>query len=162
MVSITIEYVILIPLLFTQVIIFPLVASTMTNSWQDSQRDVALQDIANHVASTIQQLYLTANREEILTGNINQSTNLPASISSYPYSVTAELSSPPDPDAVRVLTVTVTLDDLDNVVTAAAVLGSNVQWVESTLRSNSADASINVNKFSNSTHTILTFSFGGL
>jgi hypothetical protein len=158
MVSITIEYVILIPLLFTQVIIFPLVASTMTNSWQDSQRDVALQDIANHVASTVQQLYLTANRDEILTGNINQLTNLPVSISSYPYSVTATLSSPPDPDAVRVLTVTVTLDDLDNVVTAAAVLGSNVEWVESTLRSNSADSSINIEKDADG---VLTFSFGG-
>jgi len=158
MVSITIEYVILIPLLFTQVIIFPLVASTMTNSWQDSQRDVALQDVANHVASTIQQLYLTANRDEILTGNINQFTNLPVSISSYPYSVTAVLSSPPEPDAVRVLTVTVTLDDLDNVVTAAAVLGSNVEWVESTLRSNSVDASINVAKDADGG---LTFSFGG-
>jgi len=158
MVSITIEYVILIPLMFTQVIILPLVASTMTNSWQDSQRDVALQDIANHVASTIQQLYLTANRDEILTGNINQSTNLPVSISSYPYSVIASLSSPPDPDAVRVLTVTVTLDDLDNTVNAVAVLGSNVQWVESTLRSNSADASINVAKDADG---VLTFSFGG-
>ncbi len=158
MVSITIEYVILIPLLFTQVIIFPLVASTMTNSWQDSQRDVALQDVANHVASTIQQLYLTANRDEILTGNINQFTNLPVSISSYPYSVTAALSSPPDPDAVRVLTVTVTLDDLDNVVNAAAVLGSNVEWVESTLRSNSVNASINVAKDADGD---LTFSFGG-
>ena len=63
--SVTIEYVILIPLLFTQVIVFPLVASTMTNSWQESQRDVALQDIANHVASTIQQLYLAVNRDDI-------------------------------------------------------------------------------------------------
>ncbi|PVX24020.1 MAG: hypothetical protein CW691_08865, partial [Candidatus Bathyarchaeum sp.] len=68
--SATIEYVILIPLLFTQVIVFPLVASTMTNSWQDSQRDVALQDIANQVVSTIQQLYLTINRDDILTGTV--------------------------------------------------------------------------------------------
>lgn len=50
MVSVTIEYVILIPLLFSQVIVFPFVASTMTSSWQDSQRDVALQDVANHLA----------------------------------------------------------------------------------------------------------------
>ena len=157
--SITIEYVILIPLLFSQVIVFPFVASTMTSSWQDSQRDIELQDAADHLASTIQQLYLAVNRDEILAGDITQASNVPVTVGSYPYNATCSLSNPPD-DSTKILTVTLTLDELGNTVTAASVLGPNVQWTESTLRSNSADASINVNKFSNSTHTILTFSFG--
>ena len=157
--SITIEYVILIPLLFTQVIVFPFVASTMTSSWQDSQRDIELQDAADHLASTIQQLYLTVNKDEILAGDITQASNVPVTVGSYPYSATCSLSNPPD-GSTKILTVTLTLDELGNTVTAASVLGPNVQWTESTFRSNSADASINVNKFSNSTHTILTFSFG--
>lgn len=154
--SVTIEYVILIPLLFTQVIVFPLVASTMTSSWQESQRDVALQDVANHLASTIQQLYLTVNRGEILEGNITQVVTLPQTIGNYPYIANASLSSPSDPDVSKVLTVTLTLDELGNSVSADAVLGSNVQWVNSILRSNSADRHIKVEKKDGN----LTFSFG--
>jgi hypothetical protein len=156
--SVTIEYVILIPLLFTQVIVFPFVASTMTSSWQNSQRDIELQDAADHLASTIQQLYLTINNEDILAGTVNQASTLPVTVSSYPYNATGSLSSPSDPDSTRILTVTLTLDEVGNTATAAAVLGPNVQWTESTLRSNSPNASIDVQKFSNST---LVFSFGG-
>ena len=159
MVSVTIEYVILIPLLFTQVIVFPLVASTLTSSWQDSQRNIELQATADHLASTIQQLYLTVNRGEILAGNVTQASTIPLTVDSYPYTATGLLNNPSDPDSTRILTVTLTLDNVDNTVTAAAVLGPNVQWTEgSTLRSNSASASIDVQKFSNGT---IVFSFGG-
>jgi len=156
--SVTIEYVILIPLLFTQVIVFPLVASTMTSNWQDSQRDVELQDAADHLASTIQQLYLTVNNEDILAGTVTQASTIPITISSYPYTATGSLSSPSDPDSTRILTVILTLEEVGNTATAKAVLGPNVQWTDSTLRSNSPNASIDVQKFSNST---LVFSFGG-
>ena len=156
--SVAIEYVILIPLLFSQVIVFPFVASTMSSSWQDSQRNIELQDAADHLASTIQQLYLTINNEDILAGTVTQSSTLPVTVNFYPYTATGSLSSPSDPDSTRILTVTLTLEEVDNTATAAAVLGPNVQWTESTLRSNSANASIDVQKFSNST---LVFSFGG-
>jgi hypothetical protein len=157
--SVTIEYVILIPLLFSQVIVFPLVASTMSNSWQNSQRDVELQDVADHLASTIQQLYLTVNRDEILAGEITQASPLPVTVASYPYSATCSLTDPLDGSA-KVLIVTLTLDGVGNTASASAVLGTNVNdWTDSTpLMSNSADACINVQKFSNDT---ITFSFGG-
>ena len=158
MTSVAIEYVILIPLLFTQVIVFPFVASTMTSSWQDSQRNIELQDAADHLASTIQQLYLTINRDEILAGTVTQASTLPVTVNFYPYTATGLLNSPSDPDSTRILTVTLTLEEVDNTATAAAVLGPNVQWINSTLRSNSPNASIDVQKFSNST---LAFSFGG-
>jgi hypothetical protein len=156
--SVTIEYVIMIPLLFTQVILFPFVASAMTSNWQNSQRDIELQDAADHLASTIQQLYLTINSQDILTGTVTQASTLPITIASYPYNATGSLSNPPDPDATKILTVTLTLDEVSNTVSADAVLGPNVQWTESTFRSVSSDASINVQKFSNDT---LAFSFGG-
>ena len=158
MVSVTIEYVILIPLLFTQVIVFPFVASTMTSNWQNSQRNVELQDTADHLASTIQQLYLTINSQDILTGTVTQASTLPITVASYPYTATASLNNPPDPNATKFLTVTLTMDDVGNTVSANAVLGPNVQWTESTFRSTSSDASIIVQKFSNGT---LSFSFGG-
>ena len=136
-------------------IVFPLVASTMTNSWQNSQKDIALQDVANHVASTIQQIYLTVNRDEILESDITQVSALPVTVASYPYSVTAELTPPSEES--RLLTVTVTLDELGNAASASCVLGSNVEWIDSTLRSNSAGSYIKVEKRDGT----LTFSFGG-
>ena len=82
MVSITVEYVMLIPLLFAQVIVFPFVASTVTTNWQETQRAIEMQDAADHMASTIQQLYLTVNRDAILEGNITQTSPVPVSIAS--------------------------------------------------------------------------------
>ena len=156
--NVTVEYVILIPLLFTQVIVFPLVASTMTSNWQNSQRGIELQDAADHLASTIQQFYLTVNRDEILASTITQASPVPTTVSSYRYTATGSLSSPSDPNSTRILMVTLTLEEVGNTVTAEAVLGPNVKWTESTLHSSSANASIIVQKFSNNT---LVFSFGG-
>jgi hypothetical protein len=155
--SVTIEYVILIPLLFTQVIVFPFVASTITSNWQDSQRNVELQDTANHLASTIQQLYLTVNRDEVLECTVTQSSPVPVTVGSYPYNATGSLSSFSE-DSTRILSVTLTLDDVGNTATAAAVLGPDVTWTDSTLRSTSTGAYIKLQKFSNGT---LAFSFGG-
>ncbi len=156
----TIEYVILIPLLFTQVIVFPFVANVITSNWQDSQRNATLQETADHLASTVQQLYLTVNREEILASTITHTLHISPAIDSHSYTAVGSLSSPSDPNSTRILTVTLTLDELGNTATAVAVLGSNVQWTESTLQSNSTDASINVQKLGDEAHTII-FSFGG-
>lgn len=155
--SVTIEYVILIPLLFTQVLVFPLVASTVASNWQDSQRDIMLQDTANHLASVIQQLYLTLNPDEILECTVTQDSPVPITVGSYPYTVTGSLSSLSE-NSTRFLSVTLTLDEIDNTATAAAVLGPNANWIDSSLRSTSTDAEIRVQKFSNGT---IAFSFGG-
>lgn len=156
--SVTIEYVILIPLLFTQVIVFPLVASTMTSNWQSSQRNIELQDTANHLASTIQQLYLTINGVDVLECTVTQISPLPFTIASYPYTATASLS--PSDGSARTLTVTLVMDDVGNTVSTSTVLGTNVNdWVDSTpLRSTSTGAYISVQKFSNNT---ISFRFGG-
>ena len=157
--NVTIEYVILIPLLFTQLIVFPFVASTITSNWQDSQRDVELQDAANHLASTIQQLYLTLNRDEILECTVTQASPVPKTVGSYPYTATGSLSSLSE-NSTRILSFTLTMDEVGNTATASAVLGPNVSWTESTLRSTSADAYIQVQKLDDEEHTII-FSFGG-
>lgn len=156
--NVTIEYVILIPLLFIQVIIFPMVASVITSSWQESQRNAALQEVADHLASTVQQLYLTVNREEILASTISHTLRIPATIDSYPYIAIGSLSNPSDPNSTRILTFTLTMED-ESTVTAVAVMGPNVMWTEdSVLQSTSANTSLEIQKFSNST---IVFSFGG-
>ena len=159
MVSVTIEYVILIPLLFTTVIVFQLVADRITSENQESQLTIELQNVANHMASTIQQLYLTINGEEILTGTVTQASPVPVTVGSYPYTVEGSLYDPGDGSA-KVFHTILTLDDIDITVYASAVLGPNVQWSDSTLRSTYVDASINVQKLDDTEHTII-FSFGG-
>lgn len=155
MTNVTIEYAILVPLLFAQIIIFPFVASTVTNSWQETQRNVALQEVTDHLTSTIQQLYLTINNAEIYAGNINQTLNLPETVGSYPYTATCSLNNPPD--SAKILTVTLTLDDVGNTATGSAIMGSNVIWEASVLRSNAAETYIEVEKSGDT----LTFGFGG-
>lgn len=155
---ITIEYVMLIPLLFVQILVFPFAASIMASSWVDARRDVALQDAASHLASTIQQLYLSVNREEIAAGSITQASTLPPTIESYPYTATGNLSAPLDSDSSRVLTITLRLEEAGNTATATALLGPNARWDGGTFRSNSPDASIKVRKFVNGT---LLFSLEG-
>lgn len=156
---ITIEHVILVPLLFTQILIFPLAASIIATNWENSRRNAALNDAANHLASTIQQLHLSVNRGEISPGTVTQASTLPPTIDSYPYAAVGSLSDPPDPDSSRILTISLTLEKVKNTATANAVLGPNVLWAEESIfRSHSPGASIEVQKFANGT---LLFSFGG-
>jgi len=156
---ITIEHVILLPLLFAQILVFPLAASIMASSWVDARRDAALQGVASHLASTIQQLYLSVNREEIVAGNITQVLTLSPTIESYPYTATGTLSAPLDSDSSRVLTLTLRLEKAGNTETATALLGSNARWGGGTFLSTSPDASIGVQKFVNG--TLLFFLEGG-
>ena len=157
--NVTIEHVILIPLLFAQILVFPLAASVMTSNWADSYRDAALKDAANHLASTIQQLYLSANREETLAGTITQASPLPLTVDSYPYAAVGSLRASSGQNSSKILTLTLTMEMVGNTATANALLGPNVLWQEeSLLQSNSADAFIEVQKFANGT---LLFSFGG-
>lgn len=143
---ITIEYVILIPVLFAQILVFPLAATMMASSWAEVRRDAALQDAASNLASTIQQLYLSVNREEVEPGNITQASTLPQTIESYPYTVVGNLSATLDPNSSRVLTLTLSLEGSGNTVTSIALVGPNVEWDGGTFRSNSPNASIKVEK----------------
>ncbi|HJW97500.1 MAG TPA: hypothetical protein VJ529_00095, partial [Candidatus Bathyarchaeia archaeon] len=61
MVHVTIEYMIMVPVLVLQIFLFPLTANWLMTTWVDSRRNLALQDVASHLSSTIQQLYLSLN-----------------------------------------------------------------------------------------------------
>ena len=94
-----------------------------------------------------------------MAGNVTQASTIPLTVDSHPYTATGLLNNPSDPDSTRILTVTLTMEEMGNTVSAVAVLGPNVLWTNgSILQSNSPNASIDVQKFSNGT---LVFSFGG-
>jgi hypothetical protein len=157
---ITIEYVIMVPVLILQIFLFPLTASWLMNVWVDSRRTLALQEVASHLGGTIQQIYFSLNHETISAGTLTQKSNVPPLIESYPYTGTATLSSVLESalNSSKVLKITLRLGVVGTTVTTSVILGQNVKWVESTFVSNSTNACIKAEKLVNGT---ISLSFGG-
>lgn len=144
MAHITIEYVILIPVLIMQIFLFPATTSLLMDVWVDSRRTLALQDVANHLGSTIQQIYLSLNHDTIAAGTFTHTLNVPPSIENRHYTGTATLKTTADPtlNSSKILEMTVKLDKYGTTVTTSVILGQNVIWQESTFTSNSKNAGI--------------------
>jgi hypothetical protein len=135
------EYVILLPMLILQVIILPLSTGWIMSVWTDSRMHNELQDAANHVGSTIQQLYLSLNREDVLPSTITQTTKVPSTIESYPYYATGALRTA---SASKILDLHFTLQGTKITADSSVTLGPNVSWQSSTFMSNSSNACIKV------------------
>jgi len=148
------EYAIMVPILLVQVIFIPLAAGWLVEVWVIRRRETALQDVASHVATTIQQLYFSLNREEIAPGTTTQAANVPAFIESIPYVI---IASDRKVENSTIIDLHLALMGIDTTVTTGVTLGPNVLWGQPSFASNSTSASIEVEKFSNGT---LSFSFG--
>ncbi|MDH5447892.1 MAG: hypothetical protein OEY24_01890 [Candidatus Bathyarchaeota archaeon] len=148
------EYAIMVPILLMQVILIPVTASWMMDAWVVRRRETALQDVASHIGTTIQQLYFSLNREEIAAGTTTQAANVPPFIESIPYVITA---SNRRVENSTIIDLYLTMMGIGTTATTRVTLGPNVLWGQSTFVSNSTSASIKVEKFSNGT---LNFSFG--
>jgi hypothetical protein len=157
---ITIEYVIMVPLLLLQIFLFPLTASWLMNIWVNSRRTLALNEAASHLGSTIQQIYLTLNHTTISAGVVTQKSNVPPYIENYPYTANGTLKTVLDPalNSSKILKITLKLRTIGTTVTTSVILGQMVQWKESTFVSNSTNACIRAEKFTNGT---ISLSFGG-
>jgi len=159
MTHITIEYMIMLPLLILQIFLFPLTASWLMNIWVDSRRTLALQEAASHLGSTIQQLYFALNHETISAGTATYSPGLPPFIEDYNYIGNATLRKvSASVDSSKVLSITLTLAKTKIIVTTLVILGSNVLWRPSVFVSNSTSASVSAEKLSNGT---IRLYFGG-
>jgi len=160
MAHITIEYVIMVPVLILQIFLFPLTANWLMNVWVDSRRTLALQEAATHLGSTIQQLYFTLNHTTISAGVVTQKSNVPSFIENYPYTGSAVLSTVLDPalNSSKILKITLKLGTIGTTVTTSVILGQMVQWKESTFVSNSTRACIKAEKLTDGT---IRLSFGG-
>jgi hypothetical protein len=160
MAHITIEYVIMVPLLLLQIFLFPLTASWLMNIWVDSRRTLALQEAAGHLGSTIQQIYLILNHTTISAGTVTQKSNVPPFIENYPYTGNAVLRTVLDPalNSSKILKITLKLGTIGTTVDTSVILGQMVQWRESTFVSNSTNACVRAQKFANGT---ISLSFGG-
>ena len=152
---ITIEYVIMVPMLILQIFLFPLMAGWLMNIWVDSRRTLALQDASSHLGSTIQQLYFSLNHETISAGTATYSPGLPPFIEDYSYIGNATLHTvSASANSSKVLTMTLTLVKTTITVTTLVVLGPNVQWQDSSFVSNSTHACVSAMKNANGTITL--------
>ena len=159
MTHITIEYMIMIPMLILQIFLFPLTASWLMNIWVDSRRTLALQEVASHLGSTIQQLYFALNHETISAGTATYSPGLPPFIEDYNYIGNATLRKVSgSANSSKVLSITVTLAKTKITVTTSVILGSNVLWRPSVFVSNSTNALVSAEKLSDGT---IRLYFGG-
>jgi hypothetical protein len=150
---ITIEYVIMLPLLILQVILFPLAAGWLMNIWVVSRRTLALQEAASNLGSSMQQIYFTLNHDTIpVVTNITQKSNVPTFIEDYAYTGTATLQAVSTSlNSSKVLKITLRLKTVGTSVTTSVILGQNVQWSPSIFISNSTNAGILAKKYANAT-----------
>jgi len=157
---ITIEYMIMIPILIMQIFLFPLTATWLMNIWVDSRRTLALQEATSHLGSTIQQLYFSLNHETISAGTATYSPGLPPFIENNHYTGNATLRtvSYPASNSSKVLELTLKLAKTSITVTTSVILGPNVLWRESTFMSNSTNACVSAEKLPNGT---ICLYFGG-
>jgi len=160
MTHITIEYMIMIPILIMQIFLFPLTTSWLMNIWVDSRRTLALQEATSHLGSTIQQLYFALNHETISAGTATYSPGLPPFIENHHYIGNATLRTVLDPtlNSSKVLELTLKLARTQITTTTSVILGPNVLWQESTFVSNSTHACVSAEKFPNGT---ICLYFGG-
>ena len=107
---VTIEHVIMIPILILQIFLFPVVASYLMNVWVDSRRTLVLQDAASNMGSTIQQMYFALNHPTIPAGTTSDQFGLPPYIDGYSYTANATLQpSGSATNSSQVLEITVRL-----------------------------------------------------
>lgn len=155
MAHITIEYVIMLPLLIMQVLLFPLTASWLMNIWVDSRRTLALNEVASHIGSSVQQLYFALNNTAVSAQTVTQKLGVPPFIDGYHYVGNASLKQVSD---VKILEITFRLVGTGTTAKTKVILGLNVVWKPSTFVSNSTEACITAEKLANG---IIRLYFGG-
>ncbi len=157
MANITIEYMILIPILILQIFLLPYATGIFMSYWTTSSDTLALNNACTHISASIGQLYLFLNNPSVSSGTVTNNLGISTYIGNYAYSGNATLNSSSGSGSGAVLELTLTLIGSSISTTAPVTLGNNVQWVNSTLVSNSNLNCVIGQKESNNT---ILLSFG--
>ena len=138
MAHITIEYMIMIPLLILQIFIFPIAAATIMNAWSNSQMTIELQEVSGHLASSVQQLYYTTNHVSISSGSLTAKLDVPTIInggnSGHNYMII--LSNATSSSSTKIMNLTLSLIGARGEVSTLITLGQNADWNNLAFRSN--------------------------
>jgi len=156
--EVTVEYMILIPVLILQIFLFPMFVNVVMNQYVDEQRTLQLQETASYLSTSIEQVYLSLNHTSILSCTLTSNVGSPPTINGYVYTGNASLQTvDPGSHSSQVLDVTLKLVGAGISTTTSVTLGQNVEWANSNFTSNSATACIIAQKFPNQT---IQLSFG--
>jgi hypothetical protein len=142
---ITIEYMIMVPVLIMQIFLFPLTATVIMDTWVDQRRNLELQEIAGHLGSSIQQLYFTINRASISVGSLSSKLDIPTSIDNYHYTVTFRNATNPS-GSTRILNITLNLLKNNVVASTIVTLGENADWTDNSVYYSNSISIINATK----------------
>ena len=156
--QITIEYMIMIPLLILPIFLFPLTASWIMNPWVDSRQTLALQEIASYLGSSIHQTYSALSHESLSEGIVTNTLEIPPSIEGQSYMGNATLKTALGSNSSKILDINLYIIDSEISVKTSVTLGDNVEWQNSSFESNSAYVNIFAEKLSSD---IIRLSFGG-
>jgi hypothetical protein len=136
--QITIEYMIMVPLLILQIFIFPIAASAIMNAWSNSQMTIELQEVSGHLSSSMQQLYFTMNHASISSGSVTDKLEVPTTIQNgnngYNYMIILSNATNPN-SSVKVMNLTLTLIGTSAKASTIVTLGQNADWNNTSLKS---------------------------
>lgn len=151
--QITIEYMILIPLLILEIILFPYATSLIMEGWADSRQVLELQEIASNMGSSIQQVFSALNHTSIQACNVTNTFGFPQYIENSGYLGTALLSASTESDynSTKILTITLTMEKTQVSTTTTITLGDCATWLDSTFVSSASDSGILAQKFADGT-----------
>ena len=156
--QITIEYMIMVPILILQIFLFPLTAGWIMNTWVDSRQILALQETASYIGSSIHQTYAALSHESLSAGIVTNKLEIPSSIEGLSYFGNATLRSTLDSNSSKILDINLYIIDSGIHTKTSVTLGQDVQWQNSSFESNSAEANILAEKLESG---LILFSFGG-
>ena len=146
MANITLEYMILIPILILQIFLLPFATGLFMNYWTTSSDTLSLNEASIHLSSSIEQLYFFLNNPSVSSGTVTNNLGIPSYIGNYAYVGNATLISVSGSGSGKVLELTLTLIGSTISTTTPVTLGENARWVNSTFTSNSNSVCINGNK----------------
>src|SRR5208283_1458689 len=102
--EVTVEYMILIPVLILQIFLFPMFVNVVMNQYVGDQRSLELQETASNLSSSIEQIYLSLNHTSILSCTLKSSLDSQPLIDGYIYTGNATLQAVElESDSSRVL-----------------------------------------------------------
>jgi len=150
---VTVEYMILIPVLILQIFLFPMLVGAEMSQWTGDRQSIELQQTASYIGSSIQQIYLSLNHTSILSCTLTNNLNCKPTIEGHNYNGNASLQMITDSESgsSQLLSITLSLVGTDISTSTSVTLGQNVAWINSTFASNPPTACIIAQKLPNQT-----------
>ena len=148
MVQITIEYMILTPVLIMLIFLLPFTANAIMDTYASSRQTLGLQKVASHLGSAIQQVYFSLNHETVAAGTISSATEIPPLLEGNAFTINCTSRSAVESGAT-IVDLKLKLSGSGATTNASVTLGENVEWTNSFFWSDSTTAYINATKVDN-------------